>query len=139
MLKKLKLFFLWRKTIKQSKFELQQKFNLRIDSAQRLYTVINVPEELIGEAYALKKQDIDRISETYIRGFSGELTQMLNERGLQELFRVYEIRKVEKYSYLLVMGFTLFKSNEWYNKLYFRYIPLLSLSLIITLILIYFL
>ena len=90
MLKKLKLFFLWRKTIKQSKFELQQKFNLRIDSAQRLYTVINVPEELIGEAYALKKQDIDRISETYIRGFSGELTQMLNERGLQELFRVYE-------------------------------------------------
>ena len=61
MLKKLKLFFLWRKTIKQSKFELQQKFNLRIDSAQRLYTVINVPEELIGESYALKKQDIDRI------------------------------------------------------------------------------
>jgi hypothetical protein len=131
MLKKLKLFFLWRKTIKESKFELQQKFNLRIDSAQRLYTVINVPEELIGEAYALKKQDIDRISETYIRGFSGELTQMLNERGLQELFRVYEIRKVEKYSYLLVIGFSLFESQRYYNTVYYIITPLLILTSII--------
>lgn len=131
MLKKLKLFFLWRKTIKQSKFELQQKFNLRIDSAQRLYTVINVPEELIGEAYALKKQDIDRISETYIRGFSGELTQTLNEKGLQELFRVYEIRKVEKYSYLLVIGFSLFESQRYYNTVYYIVTPLLILSSII--------
>ena len=131
MLKKLKLFFLWRKTIKQSKFELQQKFNLRIDSAQRLYTVINVPEELIGEAYALKKQDIDRISETYIRGFSGELTQTLNEKGLQELFRVYEIRKVEKYSYLLVIGFSLFESQRYYNTVYYIITPLLILTSII--------
>jgi hypothetical protein len=131
MLKKLKLFFLWRKTIKQSKFELQQKFNLRIDAAQRLYTVINVPEELIGEAYALKKQDIDRISETYIRGFSGELTQTLNEKGLQELFRVYEIRKVEKYSYLLVIGFSLFESQRYYNSLYYIITPLLILTSII--------
>lgn len=131
MLKKLKLFFLWRKTIKQSKFELQQKFNLRIDSAQRLYTVINVPEELIGEAYALKKQDIDRISETYIRGFSGELTQTLNEKGLQELFRVYEIRKVEKYSYLLVIGYSLFESQRYYNSLYYIITPLLILTSII--------
>jgi hypothetical protein len=131
MLKKLKLFFLWRKTIKESKFELQQKFNLRIDSAQRLYTVINVPEELIGEAYALKKQDIDRISETYIRGFSGELTQTLNERGLQELFRVYEIRKVEKYSYLLVIGFSLFESQRYYNTVYYIVTPLLILTSII--------
>ena len=131
MLKKLKLFFLWRKTVKQSKFELQQKFNLRIDSAQRLYTVINVPEELIGEAYALKKQDIDRISETYIRGLSGELTQMLNERGLQELFRVYEIRKVEKYSYLLVIGFSLFESQRYYNTVYYIVSPLLILTSII--------
>ena len=131
MLKKLKLFFLWRKTIKESKFELQQKFNLRIDSAQRLYTVINVPEELIGEAYALKKQDIDRISETYIRGFSGELTQTLNEKGLQELFRVYEIRKVEKYSYLLVIGYSLFESQRYYNSLYYIITPLLILTSII--------
>jgi hypothetical protein len=135
MLKKLKLFYLWKRTIKESKFELQQKFNLRIDGAQRLYTVINVPEELVGEAYALKKQDIDRISETYIRGFSGELSQMLNERGLQELFRVYEINKVDKYSYLIVIGFSLFKSQRYYNILYYIVTPVVILtSLIFSLI-----
>ncbi len=135
MLKKIKLFYLWRKTIKESKFELQQKFKLRIDGAQRLYTVINVPEELIGEAYALKKQDIDRISETYIRGFSEELSQMLNERGLQELFRIYEIKKVDKFSYLLVIGFSLFKSQRYYNILYYIVTPAIILtSLIFSLI-----
>ncbi len=135
MLKKLKLFYLWKRTIKESKFELQQKFNLRIDGAQRLYTVINVPEELVGEAYALKKQDIDRISETYIRGFSGELSQMLNERGLQELFRVYEINKVDKYSYLIVIGFSLFKSQRYYNIIYYIVTPVVILtSLIFSLI-----
>lgn len=131
MLKKLKLFNLWKKTIKESKFELQQKFNLRIDGAQRLYTVINVPEELVGEAYALKKSDIDRISENYIRSYSGELSQLLNDRGLQELFRVYEIKKVDKYSYLLVIGFSLFKTQKYYNILYYVVTPVLIISSII--------
>lgn len=131
MLKKIKLFYLWKRTIKESKFELQQKFNLRIDRAQRLYTVINVPEELVGQAYALKKSDIDSISENYIRAFSADLTSMLNERGLQELFRVYEIQKVDKYSYLVVIGFSLFKSQRYYNTLYYVVTPLMILTSII--------
>lgn len=131
MLKKLKLFYLWKKTIKESKFELQQKFNLRIDGAQRLYTVINVPEELVGEAYALKTSDINKISENYIRNYSVDLSQLLNDKKLQELFRVYEITKVDKYSYLLVIGFSLFKSQKYYNILYYVLTPILVVSSII--------
>lgn len=136
MLKKLRLFFSWRKTIKKSKVELQQKFNLRIDNASRLYTVLNIPEELVGEAYSLKKSDIDRISETYIREYNAELARFLNQKNLQELYEVYEIKKVDKYSYLMVFGFSQFKSTKFYNWLYYVVLPISIISLIITILMI---
>jgi hypothetical protein len=128
MFKKLKLFFSWRKTINSLKIELEQKFNARIDDASRIYTVVNVPENLVGEAYSLKKSDIDKISENFIRQYYVELGSTLNSKGLQELFDVYEIKKVDKYSYLLIVGFKLFNSVKYYNLLYYIMLPLVIIS-----------
>lgn len=130
ILKKLNLFFSYRRAIKDSKNILRERFNIRIDGAQRLYTVINVPEELVGEAYSLKTSDINRISENYIRGFNEELATFLNTKGLSELYEIYEIKKVDKYSYLVVIGFSLFKSQRFYNSLYYIFLPSVILSLI---------
>ena len=134
MFRKIKLFWSYKKSIKNSKFELLQKFNIRIDRASRLYTVINIPEEIIGEAYSLKKSDIDRISENYLREFSSGLSKFLNEKGLQELYDLYEINKVDKYSYLMIFGFSLFKSTKYYNWLYWVVIPVISLTILSLLI-----
>lgn len=121
--KKLKLFINYKKIVKQNKLELERSLNIRVDNAQRLYTVLNVPEELIGEAYSLKKSDIDRISETYIREYVFEVSKLLNSKGLMELFRTYEIKKVDKYSYLIVIGFSLLETPKLYNNLYYKVIP----------------
>ena len=123
LFKKIKLFNNFKKVIKNDQSELELKFNIRIDKAYRLYTVINVPEELIGEAYSLKKSDIDRISENYIRQFSSELASYFNSKGLNELYDFYKIDKVGKYSYLIVIGFALFKSEKYYNNIYYKLIP----------------
>ena len=130
--KKIQLFLSYRKIVNQNKVDLEKNLNIRVDNAYRLYTVLNVPEELIGEAYSLKKADIDRISETYIREYSGEVARFLTSKGLVELFRSYEIKKVDKYSYLIVIGFSLFQSNEFYNNLYYKFIPLLTILGIIS-------
>jgi hypothetical protein len=122
-LKKLKLFLSYRKIIKSNKSEILQKFGFRIDNDNRLYTVLNVPEELVGEAYSLKKSDIDTISQNFIREFAKETSTFLNTKGLNELFDIYEVKKVDKYSYLIVIGFSLFKSNKFYNRLYYVFIP----------------
>jgi hypothetical protein len=121
--KKLKLFLNYKKIVKKNKIELERSLNIRVDNAQRLYTVLNVPEELIGEAYSLKKADIDRISETYIREYVFEVSKLLNSKGLMELFRTYEIKKVDKYSYLIVIGFSLIETPRLYNNLYYKIIP----------------
>jgi hypothetical protein len=122
-LKKLKLFLSYRKTIRSNKTEILQKFGFRIDNANRLYTVLNIPEELVGEAYSLKKSDIDTISQTFIKEFAKEVSTLLNSKGLSELYDIYEVKKVDKYSYLIVIGFSLFKSNTFYNRLYYIFIP----------------
>jgi len=121
--KKLQLFLNYKKIVKQNKIELERSLNIRVDNAQRLYTVLNVPEELIGEAYSLKKSDIDRISETYIREYVYEVSKLLNSKGLMELFRTYEVKKVDKYSYLIVIGFSLIETPKLYNNLYYKIIP----------------
>jgi hypothetical protein len=93
-LKKLRLFLSYRKSIKANKVEIQQKFGFRIDNANRLYTVLNIPEELVGEAYSLKKSDIDTISQNFIREFLKESSSLLNSKGLTELYDVYEVKKL---------------------------------------------
>ena len=121
--KKLRLFRTYKKTLKQISTELEGRFNIRIDSAYRMYTVLNIPEDIVGESYSLKKSDIDRISENSIKEYVTELSKFLTSKDLQELNRVYKVDKVDKYSYLIIVGFSLFKSDKYYNNLYYRVIP----------------
>ena len=128
--KKLRLFSFYKKIIKKNKVRLERELNIRIDSAYRLYTVLNIPEELYGE-FTLKKSDIDKISENYIREYIFEVSKFLRSIGLNELFESYEVKKVDKYSYLLVIGFSLFRSNVFYNNLYYKFLPILGVASII--------
>jgi len=129
--KKIKLFQLYKKIVSENRNELSSKFGIRIDNAYRLYTVLNIPEDLIGEAYALKKSDIDKISESYIKEYSSELSKFLISKGLKELYDYYQVNKVGKYNYLLIFGFSLFRSNKFYNNLYYKLIPTLIILMII--------
>ena len=136
LLKKIKIFREYKKIIKSIKIELEQSFGVRIDKAWRIYSVINIPIEEVGEPYNLRRSDIDKIAEASIKGFSTELGIFLDSKGLKEIYDFYEVQKVDKYSYLLVFGFSLFKSNEYYDKIRFRVIPVVVLApIILTLIL----
>lgn len=122
--KKLKLFREFRKVINENKNYLNVNFGVRVDRAYRLYTILNIPEELFGEAFSLRKSDIDRISEPYIREYTNDLGVFLNSKGLNEMFDFYELTKVDKFSWKIVIGFKLFRSNEFYDKLYYRFLPI---------------
>lgn len=136
--KKIKMFNHFKKIIKACEVELDETFNIKVDKAYRLYTVINIPIEEVGEPYNLRKSDIDIIAETRIKDFSSKLAKFLNSKGLVEMYNFYEIKKVEKYSYLIVIGFDLpneyFRSNKFYDNLYYRVIPI-TLTLIFLIIL----
>lgn len=135
-IKKLKLFKTFRKVLKDDnlKIELENNFGVRVDNAYRLYTILNIPEDLVGDAYSLKKSDIAKISENFVREFTQNLSRKLDSVNLSELYKFYRIEKVDKYSWLIVVGFSLFKSNKFYNRIYYGLIPSLVLAIILSLV-----
>ena len=123
--KKLKLFFLYRKTIKQLRPELGKIFNARIDNAYRIYTVINVTDELItDDNYSLDSKYLESVTQKTLKTYTNNLTGYLNSKGLNELYEFYNIEVVDQYSYLVIYGFSLFKSDIFYKRLY-RAIPII--------------
>ncbi len=122
---KIKMFFFFKRFLKNSKYDLERIYNIRIDYADRMYTVLNIPEELIGEPYNIRKSDIDKICENFIKEYSMNLSAFLNKGGIGELYEFYEIKKVDKYSYLVVIGYSMFRTNLFYNRIYFLFVPLL--------------
>jgi hypothetical protein len=125
---RVRLFREYRKALKKNRSELETLLGLRVDRAHRMYTVLNVPEEVVGEAFSLKKSDIDRISENYIKEYLAEVGRYLNAKDMAELYSVYEIKKVDKYSYLVVIGFAMFRSNELYDRIYLRTLPVVGVA-----------
>jgi hypothetical protein len=139
MFKKIRLYNSFKKIISSNKVTLEGNFNARIDKVYRIYTVINIPEESFGEPYNVRKSDIDSISETYIKEYVSKISNYLNSVGLSELYDFYEpIKKVDKYSYLIVLGFKPFNSVKYNNLIWFRIVPILSIVSIISLIIYFF-
>jgi hypothetical protein len=132
--KKIRLYREYKSAIKSNRVRLESDFGIRIDRANRIYTVLNVPEESFGEPYNLRKSDIDTISERFIREYVSKLSTFLNEIGLSELYDFYEpIKKVDKYSYLIIFGYKPFNSVEYNKFIWFRLLPV---SFVVFLILI---
>lgn len=136
LFKKIQLYNSYKNILKKNKVTLEGDFNIRIDRANRMYTVINVPDELFGEPYNLRKGDIDTISMSYIKEYINRLSIFLNQIGLNELYDFYEpVKKVDKYSYLVVLGFKPMNSVEYNNTIMFRVLPISAGVLLVSLIL----
>jgi hypothetical protein len=129
--RKINLFFTFRKNLLKAETDLKIQFNIRIDSILRFYTVLNVPNEVIEEPYNLRKSDIDTIGRNYVKEYNFQLSQFLNSRGLTELYDLYDMEKVDKYSYLLVFGFSIFNTKRLANNLIRIWIPIVSTILFI--------
>ena len=134
--KKIKLYREYKKIIKENRVSLEANYSIRIDRANRLYTVLNIPEENFGEPYNLRKSDIDQISERFIREYITILSTFLNEKGLSELYDFYEpVKKVDKYSYLIILGYKPLNTVEYNNFLWFRFFPAIGIITLISLVL----
>lgn len=110
--KKISLFFTYINIIGRYKIDLSERFNARVDNIYRIYTVLNIPDEVLEEPYDLRPSDIDAISKNFIIDYRNNLSLFLNGVGLLELFRTYDILKVGKQSYLIIIGFSLFDTKK---------------------------
>lgn len=135
--KKFKLYIQYRKALVNNS-EILSESGLRIDRVKRIYTVINVPETLFESVYDLKTSDINRVSQSYITERLRNVSKTLNGIGLSELFKTYETKKVDKYSYLVIIGFSLFDTKKVANNLWFKILPTIVVASLLAFIAIFF-
>jgi hypothetical protein len=118
-IKKIKLFLLYRKTLKANQLELENLFNIRVDNASRMYTVINLEEDNeMNENYNLSRSFLESQFEKTLKDQSTALATYLNSKGLNEMYSFYGVTKLTKYSFLVIYGFSLFKSDTLIEKIY---------------------
>lgn len=132
--KKIKFYFQYRKILLKNKEEFQNNYNLRIDRANRIYTVVNIPEQLFEDPYNLRTSDINKISEPYITEYLRQISDTLNKKGLGELFSLYNMSKVDKYSYLIIIGFSLFNTGKVARNIFLKIIPTIVIISLISLL-----
>lgn len=128
--RKISLYFQYSRALKQNKTELAQS-GFRIDKVNRIYTVINIPIELFDDTYDLKSSDISRVSQSYLTENIRTISRILNGFGLNELYKIYDTRKVDKYSFLIVLGFALFDTKKVADTIFLRILPITIVSLIL--------
>ncbi len=109
--RKIGLYRQYSKVISNNRAALGQ-LNFRVDMVDRMYTVVNVPEELFEGIYDTRKSDAVRISQGYMADYLRNISRTFNEMGLSELYRVYDTRMVDKHSFLVVIGFSLFDTGK---------------------------
>lgn len=134
-LRKWKLYSQYKKIIKENKSTFENDFRIKIDFANRLYTVVSIPPQEIGEAYSLRKSDVDAISERFVREYMKDLSDYLSKIGLNEMVDFYgKIQKVDKYSFLIVLGFKLFRTDFLNKMFWYRFVPIVLLLSIVAMI-----
>lgn len=137
LLKKIKFFLFYRKTLNKIKRELENNYNVRIDEAYRMYTVINVNNEnSVFKDYGIselrefnknydlmpnqiEQQFLDELYKKSMKEFSNNISEYLNSKGLAELYVFYQIEKINKFSYLVVLGFPFFKTEIFVKYFYY--------------------
>lgn len=101
LFKRFKFYFEYKHLLKTHKKELLDKYNVRIDKINRIYTVINVPDE--SHVYGVNQGKI--LSETWLRNWLAEFDQYLINNDIKELTDIVEISQVDSQNFLLILEY----------------------------------
>ena len=66
----------------------------------------------------LKVIILDLLVQNYIKSYTNDLSKFLNGKGLNELYSIYKMEQINSYNYLLVYGYSLFKSDKFMLNFY---------------------
>jgi len=124
--KKYKLFRYFKKLLKDNKEIISNKkngLNLRIDKAQRIYTVINCSPDVAKYGKNLAEKEI--------KEYVTRAEKLFIDIGILEYVGIRDIQQISELDFLVVFGYKGFNTSSFYNRLYILYV-LLGISAILS-------
>ncbi len=80
----------------------------------------------------------ESVSQSFLTDSVRTISKILNDIGINELYKIYETRKVDKYSYLIILGYKFFDTKKVADFAFLRILPIIGLTILMYLISLYF-
>lgn len=130
MLKKLYLFYIYSRIIRKNEAVFESDvFRLRRDMLQRLYTVINLPQDILSDKYSMGAEEL--------RIYVHKVNQEMKRLGIMELVKLGRTQQIDDYNVFVQFEFKLFDVEKTANNL-FGFLKGLGIG-VITALLLFFL
>jgi hypothetical protein len=99
--KRIKFYYTYKNIANEIKKDLLENFNVRIDNINRLYTVINIPDEtqIYGSEHA------NALTEEFLRKWLVKFDTFLVNNQIKEFLIREELTKIDDLNYLIVFRY----------------------------------
>lgn len=111
MTNKRSLYKIYKNFIKDKESELENKFRLRIDNTNFLYTIVNIDQETANKFYG----ENDRISKPIINEYIKTIDTYFKEFNMQEFVALRSISRIDDYNWKVEFSFSLFNTKKRSN------------------------
>lgn len=107
--KRFKFYTMYKQLLKEHKQTLLTDYNVRIDKINRIYTVINVPDET--QIYG--NDNAKKLTETWLKNWLSNFDQYLINNQIKELLDIVEISQIDEQNFLLIMEYKYLNVANW--------------------------
>lgn len=109
-LKKVKMFFIYKKIVDLNKKTLlDNSLNLRIDNVYRIYTVLNMTDDV--KTYGIS------VAERIITEYVQKMDVVFSNMNLSEYIGILDVEQLSETDFLIVFGFSHFNTAKLLNKI----------------------
>jgi hypothetical protein len=129
--KRLRYFYMYKKTLKYYKKDLKSKYNLEIDRLQRMWTVISIPKENLQDVKKYGHKYIDNEVENFIK----ETDIYFRQINIVEFIKIENIEIINPLEVGVVFSFKFLKPQKIFWTKLIGIISLIVLGILLVIIL----
>jgi len=111
MFKKFKLYKIYKKFIKDNEVILEQKYKLRRDYTNYLYTIVNLDPDMVNKYYG----ENDKVATPVINAYIKSVDEYFSSQNMSEFIAIRKISRVDDFNRKIEFGFSLFDSKKRAN------------------------
>jgi len=112
--KRIKLYYEYKKLLKDNIEDLQSKYSFRVDNINRIYTVIHIPDDI--KVYG--PEHIEALTEEWLKKWLIRLDTYLVNIHLKEFLNRDTLTKIDDQNFLLVLRYKYLNLEKIYYTLY---------------------
>lgn len=112
MFKKIKLYKIYKRFIRDNESFLEKNLKLRRDYTNFLYTVVNIDPETVNKYYT----ENEKVSKPIINEYIKKVDAFFSKNNMSELVAIRKVKRIDDFNWKVEFGYSLFNSKKRANR-----------------------